>query len=510
MRWRLLIYALAFTSLIFANTSLAQIPHVLSTSPTQNELNVAPSTIIYVTFDIDMDASTIDGSTFVVNARSTGRHFGTIGYNSEARTAFLDPAQDFEEGEVISVSLTADIRSSGGTPLENPYTWSFTIVAESGSGMFAQQVTYSCDGGPAMLHSSDLDGDGDMDLAATSYDSGDLSILFDDGEGVFSSPVNYSIGVDAHTLGIFASDLDGDGDIDLAIVDDFSGDVYIFLNNGDGSYGSPVAYQVFSGYVYGADLDGDGDIDLATSNPNVTILLNHGDGTFEEHGTYFFVYPPYRLAISDLDGDGDMDLALPILLESTIAIMLNNGDGTFGAPVNYAAGGGPECVYAADLDADGEVDLAVANDGSDNVSVFVNNGDGTYAPHVDYAVGDIPTSVFAPDIDGDGDLDLVAVNSNSNSVSVLMNNNDGTFTTAVSYPVGSSPHDVFASDFDGDGDLDLAVPNYASDDISVLMNIDNNPVPALSEWGIIILTLLFLAAASISLIKRKRVMTLRG
>lgn len=61
----------------------------LSTSPAQNELNVPTSTDISVIFDFDVDETTIDNSTFVVNARSTGLHQGTITYDSLTKTAIL-------------------------------------------------------------------------------------------------------------------------------------------------------------------------------------------------------------------------------------------------------------------------------------------------------------------------------------------------------------------------------------------------------------------------------------
>ncbi|NIM97663.1 MAG: hypothetical protein GTO24_06155, partial [candidate division Zixibacteria bacterium] len=72
--------------LFWAVPAFAQTPHVVSTSPAQNELNVPVSTNISVTFDVDMDESTINNSTFVVNARSTGLHEGTITYDGPSKT----------------------------------------------------------------------------------------------------------------------------------------------------------------------------------------------------------------------------------------------------------------------------------------------------------------------------------------------------------------------------------------------------------------------------------------
>jgi hypothetical protein len=70
-----------------ATPASAQTPHVVSSSPAQNELNVPLSTSASVTFD--MDASSINNSTFVVNARSTGLHPGTITYDGSHQDSFL-------------------------------------------------------------------------------------------------------------------------------------------------------------------------------------------------------------------------------------------------------------------------------------------------------------------------------------------------------------------------------------------------------------------------------------
>jgi hypothetical protein len=101
--------------------AFAQAPTILSTSPAQNELNVSVHTNISVIFDVEMDETTINDSTFVVNARSTGLHLGTITYDGPTETATFDPMQDFEEGEVVTVVLTTGIQSSGGASLDSSY-----------------------------------------------------------------------------------------------------------------------------------------------------------------------------------------------------------------------------------------------------------------------------------------------------------------------------------------------------------------------------------------------------
>jgi hypothetical protein len=108
---------------------LENLPEILSTSPGQNELNVPVTADISVVFNVDMDETTINDSTFVVNAWSTGLHQGIITYSSGTKTATLAPSEDFDEGEIVTVVLTTEIQSSQGVPLDSSYVWSFTTEA---------------------------------------------------------------------------------------------------------------------------------------------------------------------------------------------------------------------------------------------------------------------------------------------------------------------------------------------------------------------------------------------
>ena len=64
-----------------------------------------------------------------------------------------------------------------------------------------------------------------------------------------------------------------------------NGTVSVVLNNGDGTFAasSNVPAGIEPDSIAAADLDGDGDIDLAIANitgHTVSILLNEGDATF--------------------------------------------------------------------------------------------------------------------------------------------------------------------------------------------------------------------------------------
>jgi hypothetical protein len=88
--------------------------------------------------------------------------------------------------------------------------------------------------------------------------------------------------------GVAAADLDGDGDQDLAVANLFSDNVTILKNNGSGNLretaSSPIATGDAPAKVAAVDLDGEGDQDLAVVNQSntVTILRNNGHARFRE------------------------------------------------------------------------------------------------------------------------------------------------------------------------------------------------------------------------------------
>jgi len=84
-------------------------PEVVSTNPVMNELDVSAGTDILATFNMDMDEATIDASTFVVYASSSGLHSGDVSYKSLTRSASFEPAEDFKEGDLVTVMLTDGI-----------------------------------------------------------------------------------------------------------------------------------------------------------------------------------------------------------------------------------------------------------------------------------------------------------------------------------------------------------------------------------------------------------------
>ena len=237
-------------------------------------------------------------------------------------------------------------------------------------------------------------------------------------------------------VSVAIGDVNGDGSRDLTIANfvvpdanvvGVPGTVSVLLNNGDGVFQPKIDYPTGQRpqQVVIGDVTGDGKPDLATGNRSdtVSVLRNKGNGTFERPVHYRAGSGPRAIAVGDLNGDGRLDLATANTNVDvyTVSLLINRGDGTFGAKRDFRAGNGPFSIAIGDVNGDGRRDLAVAVVSGNGVSVLLNKGNGAFLPRRDYRTGREPWSVAIADLTGDGKRDLATANSVANSVSVLVN-----------------------------------------------------------------------------------------
>jgi outer membrane protein assembly factor BamB len=460
---------------ILRNTMDGSSPHptITSFTPTRNALNVARNTNISITFDQDINQSTLSNSTIKINGSLSGLYTGTFNYNSSTKTTTITPNTQFKVGELVTITATRGIKSTTGNSLQKSNSWCFTIKTITSPGLFQANSPVPAGNTPWYITAADLDGNGTMDMAVTNSSSGDISILKNNGGGTFTQSSLVSVGSDPRA--IVALDMDGDGDMDLATANWGSNTVSILKNNGSGTFivSSSISVGSNPAAVKCADIDGDGDVDLIVTNwssGTVSILINDGAGNFTISSTVNVGVNPAWVQFADFNNDGVMDFAVSNYGSGTVLIFCNNGQGTFIQTSSISVGTHPGAMNVLDVDGDGAMDLAVAAVDAGTISIYKNNGSGSFTYYSVVSVGSQPSSVMAADLDGDGAVDLAVSNNYSNSLSILKNNGTGIFTQISTIAVGSYPISVVAVDMDGDGALDIAVTNSQSNNLSILMN----------------------------------------
>lgn len=366
---------------------------------------------------------------------------------------------------------------------------------------FQPAVEYNTGGtSPSSITSADFNRDGRIDLAVVDSGSNDVSILLNNGSGVFSvsQTIPFSTLFPGSLLGqIVAADLNEDGSIDLAVTDQSSNNrVFILLNMGDGTFAAPVAYStgVFpavseSFAIAVGDFDGVNGLDLAIANRGqlagtsfITVLLNDGSGVFSmAAGSPFDTNPglaPTDIVAADFNGDGNLDLATANRDTNDVTIFKGNGNGTFQTPgVSFSVlpgGSSPSSLVAVELNGDAFIDIAVANNATSNVTVFLNDGFASFTEAMGspFSLGTdaFPFDITAADFTCDGFIDLATPNDGSDNISVLINDGTGGFSTPFQFPTGAGPLSITVADFNGDGRIDIATANEDSSNVSVLLN----------------------------------------
>lgn len=285
----------------------------------------------------------------------------------------------------------------------------------------------------------DLDGDGDLDLAI----AGDR-VLHNDGQG------NFTAGAEQTWIGNTFADVDGDGDPDLI-------GIPTLRNDGLGGFGLPGHLPAVSGAegtraLALVDFDRDGDLDLVRQDQGrLEVLGNDGRGAFR--GTLATAtnntWSNLPWLAADWTGDG-----YPDLIEGHSGVLFENlaGQGLATRPL-------PEPVGRfVSMDVDGDADLDLVGQRSDaTIAWYRNDGRGTFAPGLALPIARAAKLLAAADVDGDARHDLLVVDL-TGQVVLLRCTGNGVFTVAPgAFPAGVPPPvDAFLGDLDGDGEADCA------------------------------------------------------
>ena len=394
--------------------------------------------------------------------------FETIYLGDEPGEPESITAGDFTRDGVLDLAVT--YQSSG----------SVSVLKGDGHGSFQPLTTISLDDPSstiAALASGDFTGHGEVDLAAVSVDSSgqdQLVIFVNAGGGAFDLQPSIELGTGLSPSSIVAAALDGDGPLDLAITDQYSGTVTLLKGDGQGGFSVESTLNVGNAAslntITAGDFTGDGlpDLAIATQSPNsVAIELNLGSGQFAQPGSVGLA-PRNTPLLADLNGDGLPDVAI---VDGAGDILFRAGQpnqpGTFAPPVTVNPGDQSRAI-AAVITNHGTL-LASVDANQNAVSLFAY-GNGGWSLVGSLATGVEPAQIVAADLQGNGDDDLVIRNAGDGTLTVYMSDGNGVFQHPISLAVGPGIADVSVADVNQDGLLDILLANQTAGEVEVILN----------------------------------------
>ena len=332
---------------------------------------------------------------------------------------------------------------------------------------------------PRTITLADIDGDSDLDLLAVYFEDNLVAWYRNDGGGYFDSLIIIN-DKEKNMSGIFAADLNDDGNID--VITGGLNNVSWFKNNGNGSFGPA---QIISNNVnlvssvFAVDIDNDSLIDIVSGTSGdhkIAWYKNNGNGTFGSQQIISTnVISVYSIYAEDLDLDGKTDILSASYDDNKIAWYKNLGGGNFGTQqiiTNTAEGAFG--VMAADLDNDNMPDIITSHalGLNDKLTWHKNLGNGNFSTEI--IINDsivIPRYFFTADLDNDNDLDIILTIFYQDSLVWHENLGNGNFgpQQLISDNIGG-PFGVYAGDLNGDGVIDIVAGSEQTASIEVYIN----------------------------------------
>ncbi|MGI8964960.1 MAG: FG-GAP repeat domain-containing protein [Limisphaerales bacterium] len=243
-----------------------------------------------------------------------------------------------------------------------------------------------------------------------------------------------------------AADINGDGKIDLVLVNNSRAKINLLINQtGQTNLAAPakislkkeinelppdarfridsIASEKRISSLVVADLNSDGRPDLAYygSDPEELVLqYNEGTNGWSAPKRWLIgdksSLTPNALATGDLNGDKRQDLLL--LSENVIYFLPQNADHTLGEPKQIPFTGAVKAIQVLDIDGDGREDLLLVNwDDPVPFRFRLQNAQGQLGPEIHFALPPI-RSYWADDLDNDHKTEIITIAQNSGRAQV--------------------------------------------------------------------------------------------
>lgn len=366
-----------------------------------------------------------------------------------------------------------------------------------GSGQFGSAIRYTTEAGDRRVALADLDGDQDLDLAIgialSQGANGQVTVLRNDGEGVFESQsAGFLIGYAPLSMQIV--DIEGIGKQDLIIGHNVQedGNLSLWNGNGDGTFQlTPRRFEILGApeVMAFADLNADGALDISVGhrgtfhhpvNGNgpggISILLSKPEGF---HEAIRLSTPDVKaMDIRDIDGDGRLDITTVDYQELTVHHARVPAAWSTSAISYHSTSRGNSHVASGDLNGDGFADIVhVMKDYAPEVPgelrVYFGSATGELTAGPSQVLNALPNELYVGNFDADGSLEIVLVQTldfGSYDLALTELGNDGQLVKPIKTTFGGLWNTHAILDADVDGRLDLLGLDSANNTARVMFS----------------------------------------
>lgn len=302
-----------------------------------------------------------------------------------------------------------------------------SVLMVGDGGVMGTATAVPC--GPVLLDVRDWNGDGHPDLISGIGSAGALANL-GRGDGSFRTRTQI-LSESLVPLQVASGDIDGNGSIELTVLDSRSNSIQVWQPLAAQGRGSLMLSNSIGSIVVAfeqRDLNRDGFLDLAVlrraesfdsrSTNQLVVLTNDGGARLVVSAVLPLESRPNRIAGGDFDGDGNQDLLVEVgggslLGGSRLVMVRGDGKGQFLPLISYGVGLSVSTLQALDLDGDEKAEVLVRGSrlaGAQQVGfleLLQFDGAAAWTPRQVLDPLAYPGGIVLRDLDGDSRSDLL-------------------------------------------------------------------------------------------------------
>jgi hypothetical protein len=322
------------------------------------------------------------------------------GFPGEAARLVLQCDLSYPSEDPDPVILTEGSTATCRVPLEKTATRVSLDLRDRAGNRDSASVTVN-----ASHLQYDYSGDGATDLVAQRTSDGTAYLYSGSGEGRFTGGVSLGGDLAGMDLVETSGDFDADGYQDLIARSDADGRLWLVPGDAPGSLGAPeligTGWNTMSAIVSGHDYNGDGRIDVVArekSTGNLWLYLGDGDGTIGSRMLIGTGWSSLSLitAVGDLDHDAAADV-LARKADDCLYLYAGKPAGGLYNGVKLGCGWQVMDTIAAvgDFDGDGHLDWVARYKSTGKLYLYRGDGDGSHAPPIVVGTGWNGMSIIA-------------------------------------------------------------------------------------------------------------------